>query len=502
MPVSDSHVEHPPAVDHQPLRVAIKNIGCKLNLYESEALRSGFSRAGFDMVGFEEEADVYVVNTCTVTGAGDADSRRAVRTARRTGEKAIIVATGCYAQRRPGELSDAGANLIVANGEKVQLVAAVQRRIQGSPDLNLNPMSPPKTEQFLQIDGMVEGGRTRGTLQIQDGCDEHCTYCIIPQVRGVSVSRPVQEILTQARAMVEAGYVELALTGVHTGSFGHDRHGTDSSPTELVDLLAQLEGVDGLRRIRLNSVEPNFVTDELIEFAAHSSHLCRHYHIPLQSGDDTVLRRMGRRYDRQHYADRIQRLADTVPGTCIGADVMVGFPGETEAQFENTHALLDSLPMSYLHVFSYSLRQGTPAERLPDHAPRAVKSTRARRLIEWSQARRLAFHRSHVGQQVEVLIEETRRSDGSGLAVGRTDNYVQVLIEDGGGVEDPRVQAHQLVNVKISEAREQFAFGSLSTPMTGTIPAVPLTGVETGSAEHPGEHAIGVHDDLQAVAPS
>ncbi|SVC99832.1 uncharacterized protein METZ01_LOCUS352686, partial [marine metagenome] len=181
MPVSDSHVEHPPAVDHQPLRVAIKNIGCKLNLYESEALRSGFSRAGFDMVGFEEEADVYVVNTCTVTGAGDADSRRAVRTARRTGEEAIVVATGCYAQRRPGELSDAGANLIVANGEKAQLVEAVQRRIQGSPDLNLNPMSPPKTEQFLQIDGMVEGGRTRGTLQIQDGCDEHCTYCIIPQ---------------------------------------------------------------------------------------------------------------------------------------------------------------------------------------------------------------------------------------------------------------------------------------------------------------------------------
>ncbi len=440
-------------------RVAIRNIGCKLNLYESEALRAGFQQAGYDVVDFDDEADIYVVNTCTVTGSGDADSRRAIRRARRAGEKALVVATGCYAQRRPDELTEAGASFVVANGDKARLVHAVNDHLAGAQPADLTPKGRPRTETFLQIDGLVDGGRTRGTLQIQDGCDEHCTYCIIPQVRGVSVSRPVSEILSQARRMVDGGYVELALTGVHTGSFGHDVKHSDG----LVDLLEALEQIPGLHRIRLNSVEPNFVTDALIDFARHSSRLCRHYHIPLQSGDDTVLRRMGRRYDRAHYADRIQRLASGVPDACIGADVMVGFPGETEQQFENTYALLDELPMSYLHAFSYSLREGTPAERLPDHTNGPVKSGRARRLIELSQQKRLEFHTTHVGRQVEVLIEEPRRADGSGLAVGTTDNYVRVLIEDGGDIHQPRVKAHQLVQVAIDRAREDVAFGTLGS---------------------------------------
>ncbi|MBT3345118.1 MAG: tRNA (N(6)-L-threonylcarbamoyladenosine(37)-C(2))-methylthiotransferase MtaB [Gemmatimonadetes bacterium] len=443
-----------------PRRVAIQNVGCKLNLYESEALNAGFRKAGFDVVGFDDAADIYVVNTCTVTGAGDADSRRAVRQARRHSEDVLVVATGCYAQRRPEELTEAGASLIVANGDKAQLVDAVTRRLADEPAPDLSPRGRPQTREFLEIDGLVEGGRTRGTLQIQDGCDEHCTYCIIPQVRGVSVSRPVQEVLAQAHRMVDAGYVELALTGVHTGSFGHDLQQGNT----LVELLVALEQIDGLHRIRLNSVEPNFVTDELIDWAATSTRLCRHYHIPLQSGDDDVLRRMGRRYDRDHYADRIQRLSAAAPDACIGADVMVGFPGETDAQFENSLELLTRLPMSYLHVFSYSLREGTPAQRLPDHAPRQVKSTRARRLIEWSQQQRLQFHRRHVGQQVELLIEKARRGDGTALAVGTTDNYIRVLVEDGGDVSDPQLRPHELVDVQIDEAREDLAFGSLRVP--------------------------------------
>ena len=473
MPAAQSSLEPESA---PPQRVAIRNIGCKLNLYESEALRAGFHEAGFKVVDFADEADIYVVNTCTVTGAGDADSRRAVRRAKRAGSDALVVATGCYAQRRPDELTDAGAGLIVANGDKASLVEAVTQRLQGRQETDLTPKGRPKTETFLQIDGLVKGGRTRGTLQIQDGCDEHCTYCIIPQVRGVSVSRPADEILSQARRMVDGGYVELCLTGVHTGSFGHDQE----HPDGLVDLLEALDRIDGLHRLRLNSIEPNFVTDALIDFASTSAHLCRHFHIPLQSGDDDVLRRMGRRYDRQHYADRIQRLAEAAPGACIGADVMVGFPGETEAQFENTCDLLDGLPMAYLHAFSYSLREGTPAQRLPDHAPKQVKSARARRLIEWSQQRRLAFHKGFVGEQVEVLIEEARRADGSGLATGTTDNYIRVLIEDGGSLSEPQVHAHQLLNVVVDHAREDVTFGRAVRP----TPDPSLLDIEPPAASH------------------
>lgn len=456
---------HESAPSEERRRVAIRNVGCKLNQYESEALSDGFQRAGYDVVGFDQKADIYVVNTCTVTGAGDADSRRAVRQARRHDEAALVVATGCYAQRRPDELTDAGASLIVANGEKAQLVDAVTRSLADEPVVDLTPAGRPQTRDFLEIDGLVEGGRTRGTLQIQDGCDEHCTYCIIPQVRGISVSRPVAEILAQARRMVEAGYVELALTGVHTGSFGYDQE----NPEGLVELLVALEQIEDLTRIRLNSIEPNYVSDDLIDFAATSTRLCRHYHIPLQSGDNDVLRRMGRGYNRDHYADRILQLAAAVPDACFGADVMVGFPGETQAQFGNTLELLHRLPMTYLHAFSYSLREGTPAQRLPDHAPREVKSDRARQLIEFSQQRRLAFHQGHVGRQVKVLIERERRGDGTALAVGTTDNYIRVLVDDGGDPVTSPLHAHQLVEVRIDEAREDIAFGTLK--MTAEVAA-------------------------------
>ena len=419
-------------------------------------MKAGFDGHGYEVVPFDGPADVYVVNTCTVTGSGDADSRRAVRRARRRNPDATVVATGCFAQRRPDELTGAGASLVVGNADKAGLVDAVHAHLATATPLPASHTSPasdtpaavPRTERFLQIEGAVTAGRTRGTLQIQDGCDEHCTYCIIPSVRGAGVSRPPQEIVGQARRMVDAGYRELALTGVHSGSYGHDR----DEPQALVDLLVQLEAIDGLARIRLNSVEPGYLTDELIDFAARSSHFCRHFHVPLQSGDDQILRRMGRHYTSAHYAERIERLAAVLPGGALGADVMVGFPGESETHFASTRSLIERLPLTYLHVFPYSLREGTAAQRLPAHETHQTKAARTRELIDLGLRKRLAFHRRHLGQLVRVLVE---RIGADGLATGLTDNYIRVRFEDPDGT----VRANEFVEVLATHAREDVVFG-------------------------------------------
>jgi threonylcarbamoyladenosine tRNA methylthiotransferase MtaB len=424
--------------------VALQNVGCKLNHYEIEALKSGFARRGYQVVPFEGEADLYVVNTCTVTGSGDADSRKAVRRARRANPHAAVIATGCYAQRQPEELRSAGAHLVLGNGEKARLVERVEAYLQGALVPDFDPGQRPRTTRFLSIEGSVEQGRTRGSLQIQDGCDEHCTYCIIPQVRGPGASRPISEVAAQARRMVAAGYRELALTGVHTGSYGQGQG--------LVPLLRELEAIEGLARLRLNSIEPAYLTDALIAHAAASPVLCRHFHVPLQSGDDGILRRMNRRYTRAYYAGRIERLARLVPDCALGADVMVGFPGEGDPEFANTLRLLEDLPLTYLHVFPYSLRQNTPAQRLGSHLPEGTKNERARRLIALGRAKRLAFHARFVGRPLEVLVEE-QPDPASGLSAGLSDNYIRALFPGSPG------QVNQLVRVRVEQARESLVYG-------------------------------------------
>ena len=430
------------------LRVALQNVGCKLNSYEIEALAQGLDHRGYLIVPFSSEADIYVVNTCTVTGSGDSDSRKAVRRARRCNPDATAVATGCYAQRRPNELDEAGADLVIGNGQKGELITMLESHLQGEAITDFVPSKRPRTTQFLSIDGAVAQGRTRGTLQIQDGCDEHCTYCIIPTVRGHSASRKPADIIAQARQMVDAGYRELALTGVHTGSYGYDFDERDA----LVELLTELVDVNGLDRIRLNSIEPGYLSDALIEFAAATPKICRHFHVPLQSGDDHILKRMGRRYNRAYYAERIERIVALIPNCAIGADVMVGFPGETETHFAQTRDLLADLPMTYLHVFSYSLREGTPAERLSDHQQKDTKKARAGELIALGEQKRLAFHQRFVGLQLEVLCEG-RQDSATDLQVGLSDNYIKTLFPGP-------AQPNDVVTIAIDKAREDLVFGA------------------------------------------
>lgn len=430
------------------LRVALQNVGCKLNTYEIEALTNGLDLRGYEIVPFSAQADVYVVNTCTVTGSGDSDSRKAVRRAKRQNPDATVVATGCYAQRRPQELDAAGADLVIGNGQKAQLLDKLAAHLGGAPVEPCSPQTRPRTEQFLAIEGAVNQGRTRGMLQIQDGCDEHCTYCIIPTVRGHSASRKASEIVEQARTMVASGYRELALTGVHTGSYGYDQDDQHA----LVALLVELTQIDGLERIRLNSIEPGYVDDALIDFAAASPKFCRHFHVPLQSGDDQILKRMGRRYNRAYYAERIERIATLIPDCAIGADVMVGFPGESDRQFMQTRALLADLPMTYLHVFSYSLREGTPAERLRDHQEKSVMKDRSQNLIALGEAKRLAFHQRFVGQHLQILAEG-RPDPATGLQVGLSDNYIKTLFTGS-------AQRNEFLTVHIEQAREDLVFGA------------------------------------------
>jgi threonylcarbamoyladenosine tRNA methylthiotransferase MtaB len=431
-----------------PLRVAFKSIGCKLNQYEADALKFGFDNAGCRIVPFGDRADVYVINTCTVTGSGDSDSRKAVRRARRTNPEATVVATGCYAHRRPNELEEAGASLVVDNAGKSNLHERLSAHLghQGR-DLEIPPdaVSP---SGFLQQRGAVDLGRTRGALQIQDGCDEHCTYCIIPGVRGPGRSRPIPEILDQAEAMAAAGYRELALTGVHTGSYGYDRQ----EPEALVSLLERMDAIEGLSRVRLNSVEPGYFSEALIEFAATSEKLCRHFHVPLQSGDDQVLRRMGRRYLRAEYRKLVETLAKRVPKCAIGADVMVGFPGESDRQFDGALAFIGDLPLTYLHVFSYSQRSGTAAERLTAHQPADTKKHRSRQLIRLGERKRLDFHQQHVGDEIEVLVED-ENVNGTSLSSGLSDNYIKTLFAPS----EPGVNRFDVV--RIERAREDLVFG-------------------------------------------
>ena len=434
------------------LRVGLANVGCKLNAYEVEAFKFDLDRRGFEIVPFHAAADVYVVNTCTVTGSGDADSRKLVRRATRANPGATVVATGCYAQRRPEDLKSAGANLIVGNGDKAGLVDQLERFLAGE-SIPLAPSSPaPHTDTFLSIDGLVEQGRTRGTVQIQDGCSEHCTYCIIPSVRGTGVSRPLEETVEQARRMAAAGYRELALTGVHSGSYGMDR----GEPNGLVGLLRALEEIEPLQRIRLNSIEPGYVSDELLRFAAQSTKLCRHFHIPLQSGDNRVLRRMGRRYTGSHYSERVERIKCLMPDCAIGTDVMVGFPGETEEEFERTHRLLTGLPISYLHVFPFSTRPGTAAEKLREQHSAETKKERSRRLLTLGDHKRLEFHRRFLGRPLEILVED-RVDKATGLRVGMSDNYVKVLFEGD------EIQTNQIISVVVTAAREQLVLGQLQS---------------------------------------
>lgn len=438
-------------------RVAFFTLGCKLNSYETESLRGVFYQHQYDIVDFDQPADYYVINTCAVTGRAEADARQLIRAVTKKQPEARVIVTGCYAQRDAAALAAMPeVALVVGNGEKTQLFQLFEE-VVGAPAIGSKvvtslPFKSPPLERFsygTPGNSAAVSPFTRATIKIQDGCDDFCSFCIIPHLRGPGVSRSVGAILEHARALAAAGYKEIDLTGVHTGSYGADL----DPPTNLLALLEQLVHVDGIERIRLNSIEPATVSDQLLDFVATSANICQHLHICLQSGDDEILRRMRRHYDVALYERLIEGVMARVPECGLGTDLLVGFPGESEAHFERTYRLVERLPFSYLHVFSYSARPGTPAAKYPEQVHPAATKERSQRLRQLGQAKKKAFAERFLGREVEILLEG-KRAKARQLLSGLTANYLRVH------VDAPEAYVNHVVRVRLVRLEEDELVGT------------------------------------------
>ncbi len=430
--------------------VAFHTLGCKVNVYETEAIWQLFKKAGYKRVEFEEEADVYLINTCTVTNTGDRKSRQVIRRAIRRNPNAVIAVTGCYAQTSSAEVAAIpGVDVVVGTQGRDKLLYYVDQYMEERQPINAvaNIM---KQRQFEEMDVPAFSDRTRAFLKIQEGCNNFCTFCIIPWAKGLSRSRTPENVLKQAQKLVETGYKEIVLTGIHTGGYGDDFENY-----KLADLLWNLDKVDGLKRIRISSIEASQIDDRIIEVLNTSEKMCRHLHIPLQAGDDTVLKRMRRKYTTSEYKDKISRLYEEMPGIAITTDVIVGFPGESEEQFENGYRFIEDLKMYQLHVFPYSRRSGTPAARMDDQVPDEVKHERVAHLIELSKRLTLNYAERFVGDVVEVIPERPFKEDpDSGQVMGYSDNYLQVVFSAS---ED---MTGKVCQVRIDKVDPEYCYGT------------------------------------------
>ena len=392
------------------MRVAFATFGCKINQYDTDRIRQDIERQGGTIVPFDGDADVYVINTCSVTGKADYQCRQKIRSATRRAEGAAVIVTGCYAEIRAEEVRTMpGVTLVVGNRDKSSIGNVVSRY------------------GIAQRKTASESGtvplRTRTVLKVQDGCDNRCSYCIVPAARGGSRSIPYADVLRSFDAAVEDGSPEVVVSGIHIGSFGNDLHPAATLSTLLGDLVQRR----GEARIRLSSIEPNEITPKIVSLLGNG--LCRHLHMPLQSGDDDILRAMNRRYTASEYRALADSIAAQVPDVCLGADVMVGFPGEDDRAFENTYRLIENSPLTHLHIFSYSPRPGTPAAGMDKKVADHVKKERNERLRTLGKKKNLEFRKRMIGRTVEV-VEETEQGVTT-MRTGLSDNYVRVTIENG-----------------------------------------------------------------------
>lgn len=404
--------------------VAFHTLGCKVNHYETEAIWQLFKEQGYDRVEFESTSDVYVINTCTVTNTGDKKSRQVIRRAVRKNPDAVICVTGCYAQTSPAEImAIPGVDIVVGTQDRVKMLEYIEQYKQERQPINAvgNIM---KNRVYEELDVPAFTDRTRASLKIQEGCNNFCTFCIIPWARGLMRSRDPQEVIRQAQQLVDAGYKEIVLTGIHTGGYGEDM-----KDYNLAALLRDLEvQVKGIKRLRISSIEASQITDEVIEVIDQSNIIVNHLHIPLQSGSDTVLKRMRRKYTMEFFGERLDRLKEVLPGLAVTSDIIVGFPGETEEEFMETYNFIKKHQFSELHVFPYSKRTGTPAARMEDQVDEDVKNERVHRLIELSNQLAKEYASQFENEVLEVIPEEIYKEEpGSGLYVGYTDNYLKVV---------------------------------------------------------------------------
>ncbi|MCY1627603.1 tRNA (N(6)-L-threonylcarbamoyladenosine(37)-C(2))-methylthiotransferase MtaB [Staphylococcus pettenkoferi] len=419
--------------------VAFHTLGCKVNHYETEAIWQLFKKADYDRVDFNTNADVFVINTCTVTNTGDKKSRQIIRRAIRQNPEAVVCVTGCYAQTSPAEIMDIpGVDVVVGTQDRTKLLDYIEQyKKEREPINGVGNIMKNRTYEELEVPYFTD--RTRASLKIQEGCNNFCTFCIIPWARGLMRSRDPEKVVEQASQLVDSGYKEIVLTGIHTGGYGQDLKNYN-----LAQLLRDLETVDGLERIRISSIEASQLTDEVIDVIAHSNKVVRHLHIPLQSGSDSVLKRMRRKYSMAHFSERLTKLHEVLPGLAVTSDVIVGFPGETEEEFQQTYDFIVDHHFSELHVFPYSPRIGTPAARMDDQVDENVKNERVHRLINLSDQLAKSYASNFDQEVLEVIPEE--EGDQPGTLIGYADNYMKVQFE-----ADPSLIG-ELVKVKITRA--------------------------------------------------
>ena len=416
-------------------KVAFYTLGCKLNYSETSTIGRQFTNAGFETVDFTQAADVYIINTCSVTENADKKCRKVVKEALKHSPEAYITIVGCYAQLKPQEIAEIeGVDMVLGAAEKFQIVDYISN-LTKNPKTIIHNSPIQETNEF--IPSYSYGDRTRTFLKVQDGCDYSCTFCTIPLARGASRSDTIESIVSQAEEIAASGVKEIVLTGVNIGDFGI-RNGEREN--KFLDLVKALDEVEGINRIRISSIEPNLLTYEIIAFVAQSKRFVPHFHIPLQSGSSKILALMRRRYKRELYLDRVKTIKELMPNACIGVDVIVGFPGETREDFLDTYNFINNLDISYLHVFSYSERDDTPAKYMEGVVPGSQRADRSKMLHILSDKKRRAFYESQLGKEEEVLFEADQKE---GFMHGFTSNYVKVKVK-----YDP-VLVNELKRVKL-----------------------------------------------------
>ncbi len=419
-------------------KAALHNLGCKVNAYETDAMEQLLSEAGYTIVPFEETADVYVINTCAVTNIADRKSRQMLHKAKKQNPAAIVVAAGCYVQTSAKEAAlDASIDILLGNNEKHRLLSlidecrekrrsAVEEIAQTTALLDINHCRAPYEE--LKVSNPTE--HTRAFLKVQDGCNQFCSYCIIPYARGRIRSRALADVLEETRTLAANGFQEIVLTGIHLSSYGAENGGS------LLTLIQSIAEIDGIARIRLGSLEPGIITEEFVAAIFSIKKVCPHFHLSLQSGSNSVLRRMNRKYTVEEYAEKCALLRRFYDHPAITTDVIVGFPGETQEEFEESCAFVQAIGFYEVHVFPYSRRDGTAAAKMPNQLPNRLKQERARGLLQLSEALKEEFLSFYDGKEVEVLFEEAREKDGKTYFSGFTPEYVKVTVQSGEPLEN------------------------------------------------------------------
>lgn len=433
------------------MKVAFATLGCRVNIYESEAMTEKFKNEGYEVIDFDEKADVYVINTCTVTNMGDKKSRQYINKAKKKNPEAVVAVVGCYSQTSPDEVSAIeGVDVVLGTRNKGDIVYYVNR-VMDTKEKYVVVKDVLKNKVFEELRIEDFEGKTRAFLKVQDGCNRFCSYCLIPYARGAVCSKAPETIIDEVKKLAENGFKEIILSGIHIASYGVDLEERKT----LMDIIEEIHKIDGIKRIRIGSVEPRFFTDEVIEKIASMEKMCPHFHLSLQSGCDETLIRMNRRYTAEEYFNTVVKLRERIPNVSITTDVIVGFPGETEEEFKETFDYLKKLRLSKMHIFKYSPRKGTKAAAMKDDVHGTVKEERSKLLQEMDRENESNFIQDSFGAKLEVLVEEKLKDDDR--YIGYTSNYIKVIIDSNKDI------VGKIITVKLIENKGDYATCSIES---------------------------------------